>query len=198
MKILKNIKFILLIFCLVYFSHVHPGRAIVVRQINLAEMVRSSKYIFSGTCTDAEKIFDEDLQQDIYVFTFRIKQMVKGPQKETISVRVNRMLIDMKQVPGYQKGEEVVLFLYPESKSGFTTTVGIGQGKFSLRNLETGTRQVLNQNNNRNLFKGIPAARLKGLSAQCHEKADGLFVHGKGPLDYDFFINILKTLIQSK
>ena len=64
-------------------------------------------------------------------------------------------------MPKYNVGEEIVLFLYPESKLGLTSPVGQGQGKFIVRNdLRSGQRMLLNDRSNYNLFARLDTAKL--------------------------------------
>jgi len=67
----------------------------------------------------------------------------------------------VRELPVYHVGEEVVLFLYPESEYRFTSPVGGGQGKFNLRpDPQTGERVVTNALNNVRLFEGIGTEKL--------------------------------------
>jgi hypothetical protein len=63
--------------------------------------------------------------------------------------------------PKYSVGEEIVLFLYPESKLGFTSPVGQGQGKFVVRHdTRSGQRVVLNEHLNRALFARLDTTQI--------------------------------------
>ncbi len=175
-------------------------QAIVVKQIVLWEMVDSAKYIFSGKCTGREKSFDEVLQRDAYFYTFQVNRMIKGPSRTHLSVKVSKLLVDMKQVPIYMAGDNLVLFLYGESKNGFSSPVGLGQGRFSVRYSDDGTRLVINENNNRNLFKGVSRKTFSDVfvKGNARSKIDDLWARKSGPINYDLFIRLVEAIISSK
>ena len=186
-------------FCL--FTGILPSpviQAVVVRQINLAEMTGSARYIFSGVCINKEITYDEDIQREVYVFTFRVNQMIKGAPRNQFAVKTSKTLVEMKQVPVYKIGDEVVLFLYGESRSGFTSPVGLGQGKFSVRYLPGGERKVVNENNNLNLFKGMDKQEYTDMfiKSSYRNRVTGILKQKSGPVNYDIFLAITEALIK--
>jgi hypothetical protein len=67
-------------------------------------------------------------------------------------------------VPEYEVGEEVVLFLTPESKLGLCAPVGLSQGKFSVIRAK-GRVLVRNSLANRCLFDAAEASPPRGMSS---------------------------------
>jgi len=173
-----------------------PVRAVVVKQVNLAEITGSAKYIFSGQCINRVLEYDKNIEREVWVFTFRVDRMIKGRPRPRFSVMLSKTLVDMKQVPTYAIGDEVVLFLHPESRLGFTSPVGLGQGKFSVLNWVEGAKTVVNGNNNRNLFKGLdtPQYRAVFMESSYPGRISGLVTQKSGPVDYDLFLALVKAL----
>ncbi len=58
-------------------------------------------------------------------------------------------------LPVFRKGEEVVLFLYGESRSGLTSPVGFGQGKFVVGRDKEGRSMAVNAFGNRSLLRRL-------------------------------------------
>jgi hypothetical protein len=173
-------------------------QAVVVRQINLAKMTGSAGYIFSGVCINREIRYDKDIEREVYVFTFRVNQMIKGAPRNQFTVRTSKTLVEMKQVPIYNIGDEVVLFLYGESRLGFTSPVGLGQGKFSVRYFPNGEKKVVNENNNLNLFKGMdkPEYMDMFMKSSYQNRITGILTQKSGPVNYDIFFAITEALIR--
>ncbi len=81
-------------------------------------------------------------------------------------------------LPDYREGEEVVLFLYPESRYGLTSPVAGAAGKFRvLQDPQTKRRMVVNGFDNWGLFDGP-------LALSTAERAL-LTRHERGPIAYE-------------
>jgi len=90
----------------------------------------------------AKKIeFDKGIGQDIYVFTFRVDRVLKGDPGSTHVVKVIKALADQKQVTTFIKGGKLILFMLGESRLGFSSPVGLGQGRFSVVDLSDGKKR---------------------------------------------------------
>jgi hypothetical protein len=170
----------------------------VVRQINLARIAGSAAYIFSGACTSSEIVFDESIQREVCTYTFQVQKMIKGPGEKQFVIRLSKMLVDLKQVPTYNVGDEAILFLYEESRLGFTSTVGLGQGKFMVSYSPDGEKFVVNENNNRQLFKGMgPDNVLSQFSEPTFaNKVRSTFKQQSGPIRHDVFLAIIEALVR--
>lgn len=82
----------------------------------------------------------------------------------------------------FQEGERLVLFLYPESRYGFTSPVGFGQGAFSIE--REGTREVVRNVWGNSFFKW-------GLSEQTMR---ALSLPQGGPIDLETFLQVVRRL----
>ncbi|HEU5182228.1 MAG TPA: hypothetical protein VFW45_15695, partial [Candidatus Polarisedimenticolia bacterium] len=67
--------------------------------------------------------------------------------------------------PGFHEGEKVVLFLYPESRSGLTSPVGLGQGKFLRVSGKDGKEIAVNGFGNRGLLHGMSPRAVERLGS---------------------------------
>lgn len=139
-----------------------------VRPMNLEEMAVRAGRIFRGTCTAVETARDPDSALDVARVTFRVERLVKGEAAESLTIR---MLADPdgagaasagSRAAPFRPGERVVLFLYGESRSGLTSPVGLGQGKFTIVEDKDGREVALNGFDGEVLFRGLsPAASAK-------------------------------------
>lgn len=176
--------------CLVLLVSV-SARAVRVRHLNLADMTLSAKYVFAGECVGKETVFDADIGRDIYVYTFRVDRVVKGNPGGSHEVRVIKSLADQNQISNFEKGENLVLFLYGESRLGFSSPVGLGQGRFRVKTLDNGRQEIVNDIQNRGLFRGMKTAvRERALSSP-----GGAEIPDEGPMDYEIFMALTEDLV---
>ncbi len=154
-----------------------PSRLLAaqVRSLNLEEMVQRADRIFSGRCVQVRVSEDPGTRQKATFVTFAVDRMVKGGGRYRVTIKVlgeqqgeGRHEAALDGAPRYREGEEVILFLYRDSRSGFTSPVGFGQGKFSVVRDKDGQRLAVNEFANRGLLERLsPRAegRLKGRAA---------------------------------
>ena len=198
MKGLKNIVVIAAVCVMTILLSNSAVMGVAVRQISLAEMISSAELIFSGKCIGSEIRYAESLKRDICTFTFSVDKMIKGKPQKEISVNLSKMLVDLKHVPTYKIGQEVVLFLSGESRIGFSSPVGLGQGKFLVKHIQNARKSVVNENNNHNLFKGMnnPAYRSMLMKSCHHARIGSILNQRSGPVNYDMFLAVIETLLQ--
>lgn len=164
--------------------------AVRVKQLNLAEMSNAAEYVFEGQCVNKDTVFDTGVGQDIYVYTFRVDRVLKGDPGDSHEVRVLKSLADQNQISSFEKGEKLVLFLYGESRLGFSSPVGLGQGRFKVRELESGKKELVNEIQNRGLFNGMQTGIPRALPSQ----GSGALAN-EGPIDYDIFMGLTEELV---
>ncbi len=195
---LKSRGFFAVAWLIVAVLCVPVAPAITVRQANLAEIIASAGDIFSGVCIDRQMTFDEAIQRDVYVVTFKVNLMLKGEKQEVYTVTTSKTLVEMGQVPTYSVGDEVVLFLHTKSSLGFSSPVGLGQGKFSVIYDRQGTKKVVNANNNHNLFKGINTETIADKLSDNPRRESILksLQQTSGAITYDRFITLVNVLMQ--
>jgi len=101
--------------------------AMTVRALSLEELARRADRIFVGTCIEVRQVRGE-FGQPITEITFRIIEPIKGVSADRVMIRQ----LGGQLLPGYSVGQEVLLFLHPESPTGLTSPVGLGQGIFTV------------------------------------------------------------------
>jgi hypothetical protein len=146
-----------LLLCLVLPA---PALASQVRTLDLNEMTARADRVFRGRCVHVEVRKDPRLGRLVTHVTFQVDRAAKGDLGKTVTIR---LLGDQEDVAGrpagiaglprFRAGEEVILFLYPDSGSGLTSPVGFGQGKFDLVKDKQGRSLAVNQLGNRNLLR---------------------------------------------
>ena len=168
---------------LLTFFLIHPNiLASQVRSLNLEEMVQRADRIFSGRCVQVRVAEDPETHQKATFVTFTVDRTVKGGGRPKVTIKVlgeqgwpGKREVGLEGAPRYVEGEEVVLFLYGDSRSGFTSPVGLGQGKFSVIRDKNGERLALNEYGNRGLMERLSARgeeRLKGRGARHRDRPE--------------------------
>lgn len=145
-----------------------PCRATQVRPLNLEEMTRKAERILSGRCIAVDTESDHRLGIPITVVTLRVDQVSKGSAGPIVTFRMpaggSSSGAGFVGIPAFHPGEELVLFLYGDSRLGLTSPVGLGQGKFVVARDKRGRRIAVNEHGNRTLFRRLSpevAARWK-------------------------------------
>lgn len=153
---------LLLIPLLLAFPGSGTSHASIVRSLNIEELTSRADRIFSGRVLNVRVVRDPELDRLVTVTTFRVDRAAKGSPGDRLTIRT--LNLDGagpgpgrggQGAPRFQKGEEVVLFLYGDSELGLTSPVGFGQGKFSIVRDKTGRRLAINGLGNRNLLRGL-------------------------------------------
>ena len=158
-----------------------------VRELNLEGLCRSSGKIFWGVCTKVET------QDQALVYTFASHRMLKGGSTGTVTLRMHKAASIYARAPQFTAGQEVLLFLHPESNLGYSSPVGFGQGVFKVSNKSDGDKTVANERGNSHLFKGMnmekfcPGQALPGIR-QCS-------LAGVGSLRHQEFMELIRQII---
>jgi hypothetical protein len=107
-------------------------RAAPVRTPSLRQMTRSAGYIFSGEviAVGREAATRPGSVATVRI-TFRVEHGIRGVHRgQTLTIREWAGLWESGE--RYRPGEPVLLFLYPPSKLGLTSTVGGASGHFAI------------------------------------------------------------------
>jgi hypothetical protein len=116
-------------------------------------------------------------------YTFRQFGLIKP--KSMGDGRVN-LMVTPAGWPIYAKGEQVMLFLHkPASATGFQTTTGLTQGKFTVRGY-----QIANGDNNDSLFAGVRISRKLNPTQQDLVNQPG------GAYAAEDFFSLVKTAVE--
>ena len=128
MRMIRNLTLVVVLIwgCLM----TKESMPVVVKQMNLEDVITSAQYIFSGLCTGSERRYDAETGREVVFVQFTVTQMLKGEEVDEITFKMSKVAVDMGNVPTFTRGEEVILFLYGKSDVGFTSPVGLAQGTF--------------------------------------------------------------------
>jgi hypothetical protein len=148
--------------------------AATVLQMNLQQMVERADKIFRGKVMEIREGTVRAGGADLPTVTYRIRvdeafkgtfEQVKGLQvaevtmigklKPTATGTV-RSLSPLPELPQLKSGEEYLLLTTRPSAVGLSTTIGLGQGAFTVTG-KPGQELAVNGNQNRGLFLGIAA-----------------------------------------
>ncbi len=179
--------------------HAAPLSATQTLQVNLSDL-NQAQLVFTGTCTARDAHIKNGMLETTYTFKVPAEGVVKGNVPETFQfTQWGGSIEDAKRlgvpapsgIVSYEIGKEYTLFLTGESKLGFRSPVGLGQGKFNVVQGPDGKKQVVNDFNNKSLFVGLPASKsmTKALST-------GGIQGGQqgGPIDLENFQKMIKEL----
>lgn len=180
--------------CLLSLIIAMPARAMSVLPLYLDEIVNDSAIAFQGK--SLENHSERDLQSGSIVTysTFEVQEVLKGEVGATHTIKQigGKLAGETHQttgVPTFTVGESYVLFLYGVSAAGFSSPVGLDQGKFNIIPVSKGFH-VTNGRDFKEMTLGI-SANLIPPSAQIKmQRASGPI----NRLDLDEF----KQLVRQK
>jgi hypothetical protein len=96
--------------------------------MNLDEMSQDSGRIIHGKVVSIREEIHETLRIPVSVISVQTEECLKGNASGQVQFRQVKNI----GLPVYRQGDEVVIFLYPESKAGVTSPVGGDQGLFRV------------------------------------------------------------------
>jgi hypothetical protein len=97
----------------------------------LRQLIRPSGYIFIGTVLAAEPVTSNPTELASMRITFRVEQSIRGVRPGQI-LTIRQWAGSWDGGARYRPGEHLLLFLYPPSKLGLTSTVGGRFGRFAM------------------------------------------------------------------
>ena len=155
-------KFILT--CLLGFALAGNCGAASVRPLQLDEIVDGAAIAFQGTCLGNRSERDAATNLVVTYTRFRVNEVLKGSLPATYEIKqIGGVLGDLVYradgIPNFVAGEEYVVMLPGVSAAGFSSPVGLGQGKFTVTPGAAGGR-VANGRDFREMTAGIADASL--------------------------------------
>ena len=168
-----------------------------VKKQNLVELMTHTDSILIGTVSKKTDGFFQGLPYT--EITLDVGQSLKGNHGSSYTFR-QFGLIEPKSMgdgrvnlmvtpagwPTYVKGEQVMLFLHkPASETGFQTTSGLTQGKFTIKG-----KQIANDTGNDSLFAGVKINGKLTVSQQDLVKQTG------GAYAAEAFLSLVKTAVE--
>jgi len=118
---------------------VAPARATMVERMALDRIARDAARIVQATVVEVHSGRDESGMPATWI-TLAVGRALKGAAAKTITIKQygtseplpDGTLTRVAGLPRYAVGDEVVLFLHAESRRGFTSPVGFGQGAWRV------------------------------------------------------------------
>jgi hypothetical protein len=116
-----------------------PVAATMLTAMPLERIAREAVRIVHGTVVDVQAGRDRSGLPATWV-TLEVARSLKGDATRRVTIKQygaptalsDGTVTHVTGLPGYTIGEEVVLFLRGESRLGFTSPVGFGQGKYRV------------------------------------------------------------------
>jgi hypothetical protein len=189
-----------------------PGLAVsalgqaLVRQVNLYELSRRAGVIVHGRIVEVRVEGHPDYRNvPTLVVALSVIENVRGAKGKRVMFRQYAPAARLRSGHGatqagkystaeYQMGQELVLFLYPESQYGLTSPVGAGQGRFRVLREASGGALIVNEAGNRGLFENVAtSAKQSGVSLSGVEQRMMLARPGS-PVELSTFLGLVKRL----
>ncbi len=150
--------FILSAAMIVMFQTASAQRTI---RMNIERMVTDAGMIVHGTVTKTESAVDPQTNILSTFVTIAVQENFYGADQPTVTLKMvgganKRSTLKFAEMPIFKVGEEIYSLFYAPSKYGFTSPIGMSQGKFSVvRDASANTTTVRNGVNNARLFSGM-------------------------------------------
>lgn len=172
-------RVLLLVFVLAVLVPTFQGRATSVIQLNLEQLCQQSDQIFRGTVLD---IVETTVQVGggplpAVTYTVRVDEAFQGDfntvkgvpvaQFTTLGTEKQHLSGEMP-IPGLPNltiGGDYLLMVAPAGPVGLTTTMGLGQGRFTIGG-KPGEETAVNGFGNRGLFTGMTVSGLTTASGE--------------------------------
>jgi len=153
----------LLAAALIAFACALPAHATSILPLHLDQIVADAAVAFEGTCVDNRTEREASTNLIVTYTTFRVRDVLKGSVGATHVIKqVGGDLEDGKPafrirgVPKFTPGEDYVVLLAGVSQAGFSSPIGLQQGRFTVRH-EAGVHTVGNGVDFRDLIANLPA-----------------------------------------
>lgn len=137
-----------------------PGHAMSVLPLYLDEIVNDAAIAFQGKSLESHSERDSQTGSIVTYSTFEVQEVLKGDVGATHTIKQigGKLEGETHQttgVPTFTVGESYILFLYGVSASGFSSPVGLDQGKFNIIPASKGFH-VTNGRDFKEMTLGIP------------------------------------------
>ena len=128
-----------------------PAVATTVLPVSLQQMATTADTIFHGRATSNEVRLDPSSGRVATFTTFEVIEAIKGDVGTSHTIKQiggqlpgSNVRLLVHGVPKFSVGEEYVVFLPQVSSLGFSSPIGLSQGKFNIRK-ENGAAYVSNR-----------------------------------------------------
>ena len=139
-----------------------PAFATSVLPVDLAQMIDQAAVAFQGTVVDVHSGRDPQTGLLVTMTTFRVDDVLKGSVPSSYTIKQiggedasTGLRFRAIGVPTYKVGETYVLFMNGVSAHGFTSPVGLSQGRFQVLQTQAGL-EVENGRDFRDMTRDAP------------------------------------------
>jgi len=167
-------KFTFVLILLMSSMAVHAAS---VLPLGLERLLSDAEAVFNGRCISNQVERDVYTNMVVTYTTFEVIDVVKGQVSQTHTIKqIGGYLQDSNVhmrwpgIPKFSVGEEYVIFLPPKSNVGFSSPVGLEQGKFSVLSGDAG-KEVTNGKDFQQLTKNVASKNLAvGVASRINKK----------------------------
>lgn len=185
---------------LVATAPVQAQRGFLALQMNLGTLVDASGTIVTGRVISVHPEPHPDYGAlDTVVVTVEVTDTLKG---ETVTEYTYRQFLpdirDKGTAIGYKPGQEVLLIMTATSDAGFSSPVGIAQGRFLITSDAQGNRVAVNGLGNMGLFLKIEKTHPE-LSQRLSPQAQQIVAaNAGGSIAADRLIEIIRAAVNAR
>lgn len=163
------------VICAIGLALTLPARAVSVLPLTLDQMIDGAAVAFEGTCTGNRTEREPGTNLVVTYTTFAVKDVLKGAVGGTHVIK--QIGGDLPQgglsyrvdgVPKFVVGQDYVVLLAGVSAAGFSSPVGLAQGKFNVHQDASG-RKVSNGRDFQDMTTRLPAVTTPGVRAPVHQ-----------------------------
>jgi hypothetical protein len=159
--------------CAVALGLAGRAGATTVLPLSLDDIVGTAAVAFEGTCIENRVDRDAATQLPVTYTTFAVHDVIKGAPGSTYTIKQvggelpgKDVAFRIHGVPSFTVGEDYVVFLPQVSSAGFSSPVGLAQGRFSVRRDASGKTLAANGRDFREMTANIPEQDLPAAVAQ--------------------------------
>lgn len=196
-----NLAVVALLLMCFQLAVVAPADASKVKRANIADLVSMGDQVVIGKVTQVRDGIDAKGVPYTEV-TVQVRETPKGDASGSYTFRqfgltkprdmgngLTNLQVTPDGWPTYASGEEVVLFLYkPAAWTGLRTTVGLFQGKFTIKD-----GYVANAINNEGLFDGVRVD-----TSRLSEKEKAMVEMKGGRISEELFLQFLRKSVEEQ
>lgn len=150
-----------------------PAAATTVLPVDLDRMIGDASVAFEGTCTGNRTARDPQTHLIVTYTSFAVHDVLKGDVGATYEIKQlggeleSGLRYKVQGIPKFSVGQDYVVFLAGVSKAGFSSPVGLSQGRFVVTPGADGP-EVSNGRDLKDMTAGIPDTELPpGLRQQA-------------------------------
>ena len=148
-------------------ASIGSASATTVLPLSLDDIVATAAIAFEGTCIENRSERDAATQLPVTYTTFAVHDVIKGQPGDTYTIKQvggeipgKDIAFKVHGVPTFAVGQDYIVFLPATSAAGFSSPVGLAQGRFSVHRKADGSLQAANGRDFREMTGNIPDQEL--------------------------------------